>query len=223
MNLLRGVKAGARSNGRLSWGNALKESYLPGRITLISHAPTAAVRRSAFPLDEPIEPLEVEKLRSIGWTPPRVSQVLAGPEQRTRETARALGLAPVVCDELMDLNYGSWQGKSLDEVQSADPDGVGLWLTDSDAAPHGGESIASFLVRVKLWLAGQHGAGHILAVTHPSVIRAAVILTLQAPVQSFWRVESPPASITDLRSNGQAWRLRSSGCRIFGHGSSLAE
>jgi hypothetical protein len=34
---------------------------------------------------------------------------------------------------------------------------------------------------------------------------------------------SPPASITDLRPNGQAWSLRSSGCRIFRHASSLAE
>jgi broad specificity phosphatase PhoE len=190
----------------------LKESDLPGRITYISHAPTAAVRRAAFPLDEPIEPREVEKLRSIGWISPRVRQVYSGPEQRTRQSANTLGFDPILSAELKDLNYCSWRGKSLNEVQSTDPDGVGRWLTDTDAAPHGGESIASLLARTERWLGRQQRSGHTLAFTHPAVIRAAVVLTLQAPAQSFWRIDIPPASITDLRWNGGFWRLRSSGC-----------
>lgn len=195
----------------------MKESDLPGRITFISHASTAAVRRSAFPLDEPIEPREVEKLRSIGWIPPRVRQVYAGPEQRTRQTANTLGFDPILSAELKDLNYCSWRGKSLDEVQSTDPDGIRRWLTDIDAAPHGGESIANFLARIKRWLAVQHGSGHTLVVTHPAVIRAAVVLALQAPAQSFWRIDIPPVSITDLRWNGGFWNLRSSGCPFSGY------
>jgi len=118
--------------------------------------------------------------------------------------------------ELEDLNYCSWRGKSLDEVQFTDPDGVRRWLTDIDAAPHGGESIANFLARIKRWLIAQHGSGHTLAVTHPAVIRAAVVLTLQAPAQSFWRIDIPPMSITDLRWNGGFWNLRSSGCPLSG-------
>jgi broad specificity phosphatase PhoE len=194
----------------------LKKTDLPGRITFISHAPTAAVRVAAFPLDEPIEPREVEKLRSIGWTPPRVRQVYAGPEQRTGQTAKALGFDPLLSAELKDLDYSSWQGKSLEEVQSTDPDGVGRWLTDTDAAPHGGESIASLLARTDRWLGTQRNSGHILAFTHPAVIRAAVVLTLQAPAQSFWRIDIPPVSITDLRWNGGFWNLRSSGCPFSG-------
>lgn len=199
-------------------GDALREPYLLGRITFISHAATAAVRRAAFPLDEPIEPRELEKLRSIGWIPPRVRQVYAGPEQRTRQTAMAMGLDPILSAELKDLDYSSWRGKSLDEVQSTDPDGVRRWLTDIDAAPHRGESIQNFLARVECWLTGQHGSGHTLAVTHPAVVRAAVVLTLQAPAQSFWRIDIPPVSMTDLRSNGQFWSLRSSGCPLSGDG-----
>ena len=189
----------------------MKESDLPGRITFISHAPTAAVRRSAFPLDEPIETREVEKLRSIGWIPPRVRQVYAAPEQRTRQTAKALGFDPILSAELKDLNYCSWRGKSLDEMQSTDAQGVVRWLTDVDAAPHGGESIASLLARTERWLTAQNGSGHILAFTHPAVIRAAILLTLQAPAQSFWRIDIPPASVTDLRWSGRFWSLRSSG------------
>jgi broad specificity phosphatase PhoE len=192
----------------------LKETGLPGRITFISHAPTAALRRAAFPLDESIESRELEKLVSIGWIPPRVHQVFAGPELRTRQTASALGLDPILCAELKDMDYASWRGKSLDEVQSTDPQGVGLWLTNVDAAPHGGESLASLLARIEHWLGGQNGSGHTLAFTHPAVIRAAILLALQAPAQSFWRIDAPPVSITDLRWNGRFWTLRSSGCTL---------
>lgn len=214
MNLSWSVKPPYSGNGSLSSGDALKETGLPGRITFISHAPTAALRRAAFPLDESIESRELEKLVSIGWIPPRVQQVFAGPELRTRQTASALGLDPILSAELKDMDYASWRGKSLDEVQSTDPQGVGLWLTNVDAAPHGGESLASLLARIEHWLGGRNGSGHTLAFTHPAVIRAAILLALQAPAQSFWRIDVPPVSITDLRWNGRFWTLRSSGCTL---------
>ncbi|MHB1796159.1 MAG: histidine phosphatase family protein, partial [Acidobacteriaceae bacterium] len=63
-----------------------------------------------------------------------------------------------------------------------------------------------------------NGSAHTLAVTHPAVVRAAVVLTLQAPAQSLWRIDIPPVSVTDIRSNGQFWSLRSSGCPLSGDG-----
>jgi broad specificity phosphatase PhoE len=214
VNLSGSVKPPFSRDGSLSSGDALKETDLPGRITFISHAPTAALRRAAFSFDESIESRELEKLVSIGWIPPRVHQVFAGPELRTRQTASALGLDPILSAELKDLDYSSWRGKSLDEVQSTDPQGVELWLTNVDAAPHGGESLASLLARIEHWLGGQNGSGHTLALTHPAVIRAAILLALQAPAQSFWRIDIPPVSITDLRWSGRFWTLRSSGCTL---------
>jgi len=172
------------------------------------------VWRAAFPLDEPVEQRELEKLGSIGWIPPRARQVYAGPEQRTRQTANALGLNPILAAELKDLDYSSWRGKSLDDIQASDLEGVSRWLTDIESAPHGGESVASLLTRVGCWLVGQQHSGHTVAVTHPAVIRAAIILALRAPAQSFWRMDIPPVSITDLRWKGGLWSMRCSGCRI---------
>jgi broad specificity phosphatase PhoE len=214
VNLSGSVKPPFSHNGSLSSGDALKETDLPRRITFISHAPTAALRRAAFPLDESVESGELEKLVSIGWIPPRVHQVFAGPELRTRQTASALGLDPILSAELKDLDYSSWRGKSLDEVQSMDPQGVELWLTNVDAAPHGGESLASLLSRIEHWLGGQNGSGHTVAFTHPAVIRAAILLALQAPAQSFWRIDIPPVSFADLRWGGRFWTLRRSGCTL---------
>jgi broad specificity phosphatase PhoE len=218
VNHRKGVKATAqvrrRPGGRLASVDGLEQVNVPGRITFISHAPTAALVRAAFPVDEPIEPREVEKLGLMDWIPPRARQIYAGPEQRTRQTANALGLNPILSAELRDLDYSSWRGRSLDDIQASDLESVRRWLTDIESAPHGGESVATLLTRVDCWLAGQQYSGHTVAVTHPAVIRAAIILALRAPAQSFWRVDIPPASITDLRWTRSSWSVRCSGCRI---------
>jgi broad specificity phosphatase PhoE len=126
-------------------------------------------------------------------------------------------LGPTHCEELKDLDCYAWHGKSLEKVQSADPEVVCRWLTDVDAAPHGGESIARLLERIEHWVAVQCSSGHTLAVTHRAVIRAAVVFALQPPAQSFWRIDVSPLSITDFRWNGRFWSLWNSGCPLFRH------
>jgi hypothetical protein len=51
--------------------------------------------------------------------------------------------------------------------------------------------------------------GHTVAVTHASVIRAAVVHVIEAELRSFWRVDVLPLAFADLRTNGRRWVLRS--------------
>ena len=48
----------------------------------------------------------------------------------------------------------------------------------------------------------------ITAVTHPAVVRAAIMLTLDATANSFWRIDIEPVSTTLLHFRGGAWTLR---------------
>ena len=183
----------------------------PTRLTFLSHAATQAQRRAAFPGDELLADSDLTALAAPGWKMPRVQRVLSGPEHRTRQTAQALGLSAAIATELRDCDYGSWSGLDLDDVQTQNPDGLAAWLTDPAAAPHGGESILKLLKRIGNWLDQQHNTGHTIAVTHPAVIRAAIIYVMESPPQSFWRLDIAPLSLTDLRFNGRAWTVRSSG------------
>jgi broad specificity phosphatase PhoE len=178
-------------------------------LTFVSHAATLAQRRAAFPLDEDLEKPDFSA--ALDWKAPRAQQALSGPEHRTRQTARALGLSPEIAPDLRDCDCGSWRGLDLNDIQAQDPEGLGAWLTDPAAAPHGGESILKLIDRVGDWLERQRDKGHTIAITHPAVIRAAIIYVLEAPPQSFWRLEIAPLSLTDLRFNGRAWTVRSSG------------
>ena len=181
------------------------------RLTLISHAATQAQRRAAFPLDEPLDEREIAKITALGWKAPRAQRILAGPERRTQETARALGLSVAIAVELRDCDYGRWGGRELSELQSLDPEGLIAWLTDPIANPHGGESIVNLIDRVGRWMDEGTQAGHTIAITHPPLIRGAIVHALQAPPAAFFRIDVAPLSITYLRFNGKAWTLRSTG------------
>jgi broad specificity phosphatase PhoE len=66
--------------------------------------------------------------------------------------------------------------------------------------------------RVAAWIrAPGRNKVHTVAITHASVIRAAIVHVIEAQPQSFWRIDVVPLSLTDLRTNGRRWVLRSMG------------
>jgi broad specificity phosphatase PhoE len=184
------------------------------RFTFICHAATSAVRRAAFPLDEPLDVDEIAKITALNWQVPRAQRILSAPERRTQQTAKALGLVAETTTELRDCNYGDWNGRDFDEVHLNEPEGIAEWLTNPLSTPHGGNSISDLIARVGKWLDKQTDPGHTIAVTHPAVIRGAIVIGLNAPTQTFWRIDIVPLSITDLRFSGKAWTLRSTSCPL---------
>lgn len=184
------------------------------RLILTAAAPTAATGRAAFPRDD--APLThagradaVRAAHGIGRAP---TSALRGPERRCAETAAALGLDAAAEPALADLDAGRWRGAALDQVEADDPAGLLAWLSGPDAAPHGGESLGELAGRVAGFLDGLPSeSAKVVAVTHPAVIRAAVLHVLDAPIQAFWNLDVPPLSQTRLSWNAGKWRLRETG------------
>lgn len=175
------------------------------RLTLVSHAMTDAVAVGRFPADEALNALGRRQLDGVRIG--AADTVLCGPETRTRETAEVLGAAALVDERLADLDCGQWRGLGLDGVA---PDQLTRWLTEPNSCPHGGESIVQLIARVRGWLADvARTPGRTVAVTHPAVIRAAIVSVLDAPPKSFWRMDIAPASSTALHHRGTVWTWRS--------------
>jgi broad specificity phosphatase PhoE len=123
-----------------------------------------------------------------------------------------LGLRVEIDPLLRDCDYGRWAGRRLAEVHRDHPDLVKLWLNDPHSAPHGGETLEAVCARAAEWLRLQQcKEGHIVGISHPAFIRAAVLNVLGAGPGCFWRIDIAPLTGTDFRWNGERWVLRGTG------------
>jgi broad specificity phosphatase PhoE len=177
------------------------------RVTLVSHAMTDAMAAGRFPADEPLNRIGRRQAKATARLDINGSiRQFAAPEERARQTAQLLGLHATTEPRLADLGCGAWCGQTLGAVGPAD---LEMWLTDPARAPHGGESIVDLIERVAGWLASlTHDASPTVAVTHPAVIRAAILGALDMPPKSFWRIDIAPVSHTVLHFRKGNWTLR---------------
>ncbi|MCG5431443.1 histidine phosphatase family protein [Mycobacterium sp. MYCO198283] len=168
---------------------------------------TDATAAGRFPVDEPLT--AAGRRRAAELEVGRFELALAAPERRAVQTAQVLGLSPAVEPRLADLDAGRWRGLALERVPPGD---LAVWLTDPGGAPHGGESVLDVIERVRCWLDAVAGEGaRVVAVTHPAVVRAAVLVALDAPPASFWRIDVAPATRTLLHRRARGWTLRFTG------------
>ncbi|MEU8164586.1 histidine phosphatase family protein [Micromonospora sp. SD19] len=184
-------------------------------LRLVAHGHTAALRRARFGgadegLDEgglraALAQVGPERRGHLGVT----DTCLSSPAAAARQTADALGLLPTIEAALADCDYGDWSGRSLEEIAGTRQRALRDWLSAPDSAPHGGESVTAVRDRVGRWLDGQRDVGRrIVAVTHPLVIRVAVVHALGLPTAAYRQVDVEPLAIVRLTSQGTRWQLR---------------
>ncbi|KPH01708.1 phosphoglycerate mutase [Pseudomonas sp. RIT-PI-q] len=176
------------------------------RLTLMCHARTVAQKLARFPTDEPLEMdwLSAKNSRSRQFK--GAPRLVCGPELRTRQTAELFGSEVEIAAALRDCDFGRWKGLRIDDVQKTETETLQAWLNDPNSAPHGGESVAQLAERVAAWLTTLTATpGHVVAITHPFVMRAALMQVLQSP--AFNLIDVEPLSAIELRFNGR-WRLR---------------
>jgi broad specificity phosphatase PhoE len=183
------------------------------RLTLICHARTVAQKLARFPTNEPVED-SAPASDAFGTRFGSETRVLCGPELRTRQTAAWFSTNAQVDEALRDCDWGLWHGKSIKELQREEGEALQAWLGDSRVAPPDGESVEQLCARVGAWLqALQAMPGDVVAVTHPFVIRAALMHVVQGA--AFNAIDVEPLSTVELRFNG-VWRLRLPGLGLEG-------
>jgi broad specificity phosphatase PhoE len=180
------------------------------RLKLLCHASTSATRTSTFPADEPLDDQGRQRLAAFPNSLRHSDRYFTSPALRARQTVEALGLTATVEPDLRDCGYGQWTGRTFEEVQAQEPQAMAEWIGNPDATPHGGESLAALIARVSNWLDAQStGPGTVVAVTHASVIRAAIVCALKAEPRSFWHIDIAPLSLVRLSGHGGRWALAS--------------
>jgi broad specificity phosphatase PhoE len=188
---------------------------MTARLILVCHGSTDAVRRAAFPIDEPLDDGGQSRAAELAGHLPNVDRCWTSPELRARQTAQALGLTASVQLILRECDHGRWAGRTFSDIVAEEPQAADTWLHDPAAAPHGGEAIVEVLKRVAVFLADEQARDQrAIAVTHPAIIRAAIVHVMAAPPQSFWRIDITPLSVTRLSGKDGRWNVVSSGCAL---------
>ncbi len=178
------------------------------RLLLIRHAPTAETgsrltgrlpgvglsadgRHSAARLAERLEGLRLDALYT-------------SPQQRCRETARAIGgpagLTPVSYRSFAEVDYGTWMGRSLASLRRTK-----LWrqlfVAPSRVRFPGGESLAEVQARAVAAveeLAARHPRHTVAVVSHGDVIKAVLAHYLGIHLDLFQRLAVGPATVAAL-------------------------
>ncbi|WP_405613407.1 histidine phosphatase family protein [Streptomyces sp. NBC_00076] len=186
-----------------------KGPFMTVRLTLLcAAAPTE--RDVRFGGDTALDERAMGQARRVAGSLSAATVRLTAPSQRCRQTAQALGWDAVAMEPaLRDMDMGSWQGRTLDEVAASDGAGLAVWMSDPQAAPHGGESVAQVCHRIAAWLEELPAdPGRVVAVVEQAVARAALLHAMGAPQQSFWRVDVPPVSAFQIIGRSGRWNLR---------------
>jgi probable phosphoglycerate mutase len=132
----------------------------PTRLVLLRHGETGlnAQRRYSGRDDVPLSDRGREQAEALGrrvaGLVPSVAAVVSSPLRRCIATAAAVAAAngdpPVVTErDLIECDFGQWEGRTLAEVREQWPEATAAWLTSTSAAPPGGESLQQVAKRVR--------------------------------------------------------------------------
>ncbi|OBG27706.1 bifunctional RNase H/acid phosphatase [Mycobacterium alsense] len=132
-----------------------------------------------------------------------IAAVFSSPLQRAYDTAAAvakpLGLDVTVDDDLIETDFGAWEGLTFAEAAERDPELHRRWLRDTSTTPPGGESFDAVLERVlrvrERIVAAQEGAT-VLVVSHVTPIKMLLRLALDAGPGILYRLHLDLASLS---------------------------
>jgi broad specificity phosphatase PhoE/ribonuclease HI len=132
-----------------------------------------------------------------------IAAVITSPLQRAYDTAAAaakvLGLDVTVDDDLIETDFGSWEGLTFAEAAERDPELHRRWLRDTSILPPEGESFDSVAVRVRraqARIVNDHGGETVLVVSHVTPIKTLLRLALDAGEGILYRLHLDLASLS---------------------------
>ena len=197
--------AGAATSAPSGWSGA---RGAPTRFLLLRHGQTelSVGRRYSGRGNPPLTDLgraQAEAAAAHLADRGGVAAVISSPLQRALITAdaaaRGLGLDVRVDDDLIETDFGEWEGLTFAEASERDPDVHSKWLRDTSLAPPGGESFDDVAVRVRRArdrIVDAYGGATVLVVSHVTPIKTILRLALDAGEGVLYRLHLDLASLS---------------------------
>ena len=150
-------------------------------LSLIRHAPTAWNEQGRMQGRADIPLSDFGHSMAATWQLPdeiRHAHWHSSPLTRAQQTAKILGVNPIVEDRLIEMDWGAWEGETLNDLRkNHNSSMVYQELLGLDFCPSGGESPRMVQERVLPWLQSLKDIRFpVAAVTHKGLIRAVTAL-----------------------------------------------
>ena len=189
----------------------LRSSEVPTTIYFIRHGETILTPTRKFSGIGALDPeLTADGLGQAERVAAEVAKLapevlISSPLQRTRQTAEAIsrstGLEITFDTDWYELSFGTWDGKSIEEVKAEDPDDYQAWLNSSSYRPGGGESYDEAAIRIDGALekvVAEYPGKSVVVVTHNGVIKSAANLAIGGPNDGVFHMDATPCSISSI-------------------------
>lgn len=141
-----------------------------------------------------------------------VSAIYSSPLRRAMRTAQPaatlIGIAPAIAPELLDVDYGEWQGLTLEEAEKRYPETFETWRRTPQATRFpGGESMEEVRLRASRFIdsiTSEHPEQTIAMVSHIVVCRMIILHFLGIDLHHFWKLglNNCSLSIFNIRDTG---------------------
>jgi probable phosphoglycerate mutase len=181
------------------------------KIILSRHSHVEGIKPERFRGREPLQLTERGVVEAAAlaqriarrWRP---SHIHTSPMERCIATAaaiaRATGVAAKTCEDLTDIDYGTWQFKTFAEAKAQDATLFAAWFASPQLVHFpNGESLQDLAARtanaLRMVLA-RHRDETVVLVGHDSVNRAVLIELLELPLSAYWRFAQVPCCINEI-------------------------
>ena len=183
------------------------------RLILVRHGETALTRQGRYsgrgdvPLSDEGQAQAMAAGGRVAGISRDVAAVVTSPLQRCVRTAEIIaaelgGADVTVLPELIECDFGEWEGLTFAEVRERWPAELSAWLESPAVAPPGGESFDAVAERARAAVGTMlkaYPGSVVVVVSHVSPIKAAVIWATGAADGVTWRMHLDLASITRVR------------------------
>ena len=195
----------SNSTSSPGWSGARGE---PTRFLLLRHGQTELSRQRRYsgrgnPALTDVGQQQAEAAAQYLGNRGGIAAVVTSPLQRAYDTAaksaKALGLDVTIDDDLIETDFGAWEGLTFLEAAEKDPELHRKWLRDTSVTPPGGESFDSVADRVRRArgrLISEHAGETVLVVSHVTPIKTLLRLALDAGPGILYRLHLDLASLS---------------------------
>ena len=184
------------------------------RFILVRHGQTGWNKEARFRGRVDIE-LDEMGVRQAEATAERLAgceatAVFSSPLKRAMMTAepvaRRLGLEVAPLEGINDMDFGSWEGRSVDEVRKRDEELFDQWRRSPDVIRiPGGETLDEVRQRVAAALdelSGRYENDTVVLVTHRVVCKVLLCYLLGLDDSHFWRIAQDTAAVNCFYMGG---------------------